>query len=195
MKRVLLVVGLLMIVSGVFAADVHDSTTQSFTVGIAEIAKISATATGNLGIIAPTTGGEIPPAVTTDGTSRVRYTSVIEDKVAPNQRKVTAEILSGVVPTGLELFVQGDTPAVDTAKGDMGAGTAAFAELTGTGGAIGTANVVDVVTSIGSCYTGILSGDGAPITYKLALDPVSITGLVASSANMVVTLTLTDDAF
>jgi hypothetical protein len=201
----ILAVGLLLLSSAVFAQGVvKDSVDQTFSVGVNEIAKISVNPVSgvvdNLLVVAPEVGGDAPPAVESAHPSFVRYTSIISGATF---RHVTAQIKTGVVPTGLDLFVMAGNPNVATGfgVGALGSGVA-YGQLTGVGAG---ASIVPIVTNIGSGWTGtVIAADttpalnsGAPITYKLAVDPTDLAGMVGgrTATSMAVTLTLTDDTF
>lgn len=77
-----------------------------------------------------------------------------------DSRRVTAAITSGTVPGGMVLKVTAGA-AAGSGDGTLG-GTAGVVTLDGT--------AQNVVTAIGSCYTGDGTTNGHQLTYALELD-------------------------
>lgn len=190
MNRCILMIGLLLLVSVAAYAAETDTTTQTFKVGVDEIAAISTNgvAVTDLQIVSPAkgSGGPAPASQSSISNSRVRYTSVLVD--IAKARKVTAGILAldGTVPAGCKLQVL------------AGADAAGGAGVCGTPTAIATlpednASSVDIITGIKSCYTGdVVATDGHLLTYTLSIDDWG-TVKKALAADVTVTLTLTGE--
>ena len=131
-----------------------------------------------LTIGAPGTPG-LPPGNATNSTCRLQYTALVP---SGQSRRITVAWDLAAALAGTELRVTA-TPA-NLGGGDEGA-TAGPVVISGL--------AADVVTSIGSCYTGIGAGDGAQLDYVLAIMDASqlVSG---ANATAVVTYTLTDAA-
>ncbi|MGQ9779876.1 MAG: hypothetical protein ACUVRM_08380, partial [Bacillota bacterium] len=155
---------------------VSDTATQSVTMTVNEIAVIDV-AGGNvtLTITAPTQGGA-PPANPTNNSTYLQYTSTVPTATT---RKITAAFgATDAPPTGTSLKLSATVPA--------GMGTAApQLTLSSTAG--------DLVTGIGSVYTGTGTTNGAQLNYTLSIDNFSQL-VVGESKTVTVTFTLTDAA-
>ena len=113
----------------------------------------------SLGPTAPTEAGLPLAFPDTDNTIWLNYSSVIGSVTEPT-RTVTAQISSGAVPGGTVIKV---VAAADAGNGDGTMGTAA-SEVTLSGVA------QNVITGIGSAYTGDGVSNGHNLTYTLDLD-------------------------
>jgi len=111
----------------------------------------------------------------------VNYSSIV---AATKTRKVNAAITSGAVPAGLQLKVTAGTYA-GVGKGTLGT-AASQVTLTGT--------AQDVVTGIGSCYTGNGASSGHQLTYALSLTSAdAYNQLLQANTPITVTYTISDD--
>lgn len=99
----------------------------------------------------------------------LQYTSV-KGATPDDVRKVTLDVASGTFPDGITLNVD----AIANGNGNVGNGQSLILSNTVTSG--------DIVTGIGSCYTGTGAGDGTEITYSLNF---STQNLDASSSGSV----------
>lgn len=119
----------------------------------------------------------------TDNTIWLNYSSIVENNTTT--RNVTAAITTGTLPTGVTLSV---TAAADAGAGDGTVGTTAGAvSLTGT--------AQNVVTGIGSCYTGNGASSGHNLTYTVALGAGAgsyATLFTDNNTTVTVTYTITD---
>ncbi len=95
-------------------------------------------------------------AAATNATIWMNYSSIVKGALT---RKVSVQITNGEVPTGLKLTVLAGTASSD------GAGTKGTANATAT--TILKASATDIVTGIGSTYTGNGANKGRNLTYKL----------------------------
>lgn len=185
MNRSVLMIGLLLLFAACAFAAETDTATQGFNVAVGEIAAVDVTGNpGDLLIDNPqVTAGGAKPGPDSDATTRVQYTSIINDLA--KARTITAEVSAGVVPAGLALSVVAGAPAAG-GLGDKGAAAA--------GGKIELGDdAVVLLDSIGSCWTGTGEADGAALTYTLAIDESEIGALKVGAADVTVTLTLTGE--
>lgn len=113
----------------------------------------------------------------------INYSSIIGAKTLP-QRNVTAAVTKGTIPDGVQLKV---TAAADAGKGGGKLGTTA-GQIT----LSGTAQ--NIITAVGSSYTGNGANAGHNLTYVLELDAANYSKLDFDQSNTVeVTYTLTDN--
>lgn len=138
--------------------DVHNVTITVPLVALLDIAPAGSTIT--LGATAPTEAGlPLDFSGATDNSLWLNYSSIINTGVV-DSRRVTAAITSGTVPGGMVLKVTAGA-AAGSGDGTLG-GTAGVVTLDGT--------AQNVVTAIGSCYTGDGTTNGHQLTYALELD-------------------------
>jgi len=181
----ILMIGLLAF--GLVGVGLAASDTHNLTINIPSIALLSivdATGTPNPTVALAISdvlqaGEEYFTSNVTDNTVYLRYTVLTSAA-----KRITAQITTGTVPTYLDLTV---VATIGIAGGGT-QGTAA-AEVTLDGGL-----AQDVITGIGSCWTGINQGDGANLTYTLKMEGIhtqdELTAL-AAPANLVITYTIT----
>lgn len=115
-----------------------------------------------LSVAAPTEAGEgIVLTGATNNALWLNYTSIVNKNVSSANitRKVSVKISNGTVPGGLDLKV---ASAAATADGKGTKGTAVGSALTLSG------TDQDIITAIGSAWTGNGSGKGHQLTYSLA---------------------------
>lgn len=114
----------------------------------------------------------------TNSTLWLNYSSVVEN--ATTTRKVTAQITGGSVPTGVDLKVSA-AAAASGSEGTVGtpAGTITL-----------SSTAQDLITGIGSCFTGDGSSKGHNLTYSFSLQPNNY-GQVYSLASAGITVTYT----
>lgn len=123
-------------------------------------------------------------AAATNATIWMNYSSIVKGVLL---RKVTVAITNGAVPTGLKLTVLASAASTD------GAGTKGTASTALT--LSGTAQ--DIVTGIGSTYTGDGANKGRNLTYELGYTTDVATDYAAlrfvdTAAPLTVTYTLSD---
>ena len=124
-----------------------------------------------------TAGEEYFTSNVTDNSLYLHYTVLTS-----SDKKITAQITSGTVPTALDLTVQ----ATVGSAGGGNQGTSA-GEVTLDGGV-----AQDVITTIGSCWTGTANTNGANLTYTLKLETGHTKDeLTPTTANLVITYTIT----
>ncbi len=165
--------------------DVHD-----VVVSIPEVALVdleSATGTSiNLGPAAPTEAGlPLDFSAQTNSAIWLNYSSV-KSTLNDATRDVSAKISTGTLPAGMTLTV---TSAADAGNGDGAMGT--------TAGAVAlTTTDQDVITGIGSAYTGTGVNNGHNLTYALSLSVAagSYAAIDADDATTVqITYTISDN--
>ncbi|MDO9136258.1 MAG: hypothetical protein Q7U21_00425 [Lutibacter sp.] len=123
-------------------------------------------------------------ATAKNATIWMNYSSIVKGVLL---RKVTVAITNGTVPTGLKLTVLASAASSD-GKGTLGAASTALT-LTGTG--------QDIVTGIGSTYTGDGANKGRSLTYQLGYATDAATDYAAlryvdTAAPLTITYTLSD---
>ncbi len=140
-----------------------------------------------LSVEAPTEAGE--SVVLTNATNSelwINYTSIIKTTSSDETRKVSVKT-SATMP-GLDLKVQA---ASATSDGKGTKGTAAGSALTL------TTTDQDIITGIGSCYTGNGHSKGHNLTYSLALssggDNFNLLDNLADETEVTITYTISDN--
>ena len=182
MKKLTFLVGLMVVAMGlfttnVFAQDTNEAgETVTYTLPAMAILDVEGTAP-TLTFAAPAEAGDAVADVTSNG-SWINYTSII---ASGSTNKVTAEISAGSVPTSTTLKV---VAAADASAGDGTVGTPA-AQIT----LSGTAQ--DLITGIGSCYTGDGSSAGHNLTYTWSVDADGYASVATANASLTVTYTIT----
>lgn len=160
-----------------------DTDAHNVTINLSEVAILDIESAGStditLGITAPTEAGlPADASAATDSSLWLNYTSILG---AQTSRSVTAAITSGSVPAGVTLSV--------TAAGYAGTGDGTTGTTTGAVSLTGTPS--DVITGIGSAYTGDGVSNGHNLTYTLTISDFS--SLDADNAGSVeVTYTIVD---
>lgn len=157
----------LLIASAGYAAS--DSDNQTVNLNINEVAEITAGATVTMTIVGTGTPGT-KPANPTESTSHLQYTSIVDTGV----RKIQAKLAAATVPAGTSLKL--------TASGlDAGEGTAA-SQIT-----LSTSDQ-DLITAIGSVFTGAGASEGPQLDYVWSIDTM---GSLDFGADAVATVTFT----
>lgn len=124
-------------------------------------------------------------ATATNATIWMNYSSIVKGVLL---RKVTVAITNGTVPTGLKLTVLASAASTD-GKGTLGTAATALT-LSGTG-------AQDIVTGIGSAYTGDGANKGRSLTYQLGYETDAATDYAAlryvdTAAPLTITYTLSE---
>ena len=183
MKKVMLYLGMVVVCLGLFAPNVFAQDTGeagqavSYDMPAMKILALKGSAP-SLTFVAPANAGAAIAAVTNDSTW-INYTSVVDSTSATN--KVTVAI-SGTVPVGTTLTV--------AAASDAGAGNGTVGSPAGTVTLSSTAQ--DLITSIGSCYTGDGDGSGHQLTYTWSANSDDYADIVAGSgSDITATYTIT----
>jgi hypothetical protein len=173
----LIVIGLIS-VAGVFA----QSGSHHVFVDIPSIAMLSVDGGDvTLEVTEPALPGQIPTG-DTDATTALFYTSLI-----PNLGSHIITVGAGAspaVPTGVTVTVKATT--ISTLVGVGGTAVASpvsFANILGSS--------TNLVTAIGSCYTGRDPGSGATLTYTLSFADFTALSALAAAADFTITYTIT----
>ena len=151
---------------------------HTLTMGIPEVCLLSTDAAAIALELTTTTAG----AQITGGTG-TGYAQVASIVSAAETRTITASITG--VPAGTGLVVDTDIPINGNEGGVLGTGTASVALVNGAG-------AVDLITGIGSCFTGTAASDGYVFSYTwdCAVGSYgSIVATVGSTATVVLTIT------
>ncbi len=110
----------------------------------------------------------------------LNYSSIVEN--ATTTRKVTVQITSGSVPSGVDLKVAAASAVGGTGTVGTPAGTITL-----------TSAAQDFVTGIGSCYTGDGTSKGHNLTYSFALQTGNYNKVYSiSTTPITVTYTITN---
>ncbi len=137
----------------------------------------------NLTVSAPTEAGNKIDVSTAQQKNGVwlNYSSIIRSQ---NHRRKVIAVVQGEIPAGMQLFVEA-SQATGQGNGTMGQPIGKVA-LSG--------QPADVISDIGSCYTGKGVSNGHLLTYRLEADNsgVSMADLAQHQATLQVVYTLTD---
>lgn len=114
----------------------------------------------------------------------INYSSIIGTAAS---RKVTVIITSGTLPLGLKLTVSAAVAAVGKGDGAIGISTTLGTPITL------SESPQDIITTIGSAYTGDGAGSGHQLTYQLESDIANYANLDSDNiADIAITYTLLD---
>lgn len=168
----------------VFSYSQSNSTNHKINIEIPEVALLGlvtkCAADNNLNSALPTEAGSSINTTDAENSSIwINYSSIIS---ADNKRKVIA-MVQGELPKGIQLKVQASKFS-GSGKGKLGAPV----------GVVTLSNEpLDVITDIGSCYTGKGVNNGHYLTYKLEMDESTVDYVLLSneqtSVNVIYTLT------
>jgi hypothetical protein len=162
------VVALFLIVGGAFA----QSNSHTVTLTVNEISLIAVNGTPSLTIGAPAAAGD-PPANVSDNTSRLVYTVTV-----PSGKTKEVQVA----------WAGGDSNLTGTTLSVVASGLGTNQGTGGTEVPIGTV-ATNLITTVGTCYTGSGAGAGAVLTYWLKI--TNAASLVTGTKNVTVTYTLT----
>lgn len=126
--------------------------------------------------------GEKPTLELTSGDTNkyLNYTSITSSKA----RKITVK-LNANLPSWLKLNLESSDPMSGGGVGARGKRVVGGRDLSGT--------AQDIVTDIGSCWTGKGVGSGPSLTYTLSIVDAEVINIASTdSINETVTITLTD---
>ena len=191
MKTLVKILISIILIAGITAtmnAQVDNVDAHDITITIPEVALLDIEPNGSTITIGPAApleeGDPIDFSAATDNTLWMNYSSIIGSTTEPS-RDVTVSITNGTLPGGMELKV------LAAADAGSGAGTVGTATAEVTLSATGQ----NVVTGVGSCYTGTGTANGHQMTYTLILSaPANYGDLDFDDATtLTVTYTLTDN--
>lgn len=174
-----------------FSVNAQDSNQDAHNVviGIPEVALLDLEAVNGtsitLGPTAPVEAGNAVDFNSVDNSIWINYSSIIGSTTEPS-RNVAVQITSGTVPAGTELSV--------LAASDAGNGDGTMGSPTPT--VVLTSTAQNIITGIGSAYTGNGVNKGHNLSYALNLS--SAAGSYAqldfdNSDTVVITYTLSDN--
>lgn len=179
LKKIITVIGVFLMISANTWAQTNVAT-NNLSLGLPELNLIASSASTINLQLTTTTAGQAVEASKSDSSTYVQISSVVS---STQTRSLSAEITNGVVPAGTKLSLVAQSPN---------------ANFAGTGGTLGSqvllsSSSADIVTLIGSCYSGVTSTDGYRLKYTWGLDnPASTYGAIRATAgaSIVVTITL-----
>jgi len=134
-----------------------------------------------LTVVAPATAGDAPPSVDNSASPcQLQYTSTVTVPATPARRITAAWGAADSAPAGCSLKLR-----VTGISGGEGSTGSPGPEITV------SSSAQDIVTAIGSCYTGTGSGNGANYYYTLSVDnPANLVG--GETRTVRLTFTFTD---
>lgn len=167
-----------------------DGTTATHTVGIAinkvalvDIETSGSSANINLNPVAPTEAGL---GLSFDGVTNsdlwLNYSSIVENK---KTRNITASI-SNTLPAGISLKLAATNITNASSKGAKGTSSITTAQVL-------SSTALNVITGIGSCYTGNGAKAGSNLTYSVVVNDDNYETLLEGSYSTTVTYTITAD--
>jgi len=186
MKKTLLILSIAVL--GVFLgspvmgqSNNQGTITQNLSLGLREVALLSASATTITLILVPDAVGLAVKSSVSDSSARLVISSVITSATRTLSASVSA------IPPGTTIKMQALDPNTNF-KGTRGTYLpAATLPLT-------TGTAIDIITGIGSCYSGNAVGDGYRLRYIWGLDLAGNYADVKASGGTSVVVTLTISA-
>lgn len=175
-RRVLMIITILAFFSARLEAQAIAY--NNFTITINDICNVRIYPAGTIrmNLLASTAGNSLDNK--TDASTYMQLTSIAPEN---EMRKITAIVSSGNVPAGT-LF-QLTAGACSTGTGTRGTPSSTIT--------LDRNGQKDVVTGIGSCYTGTTSTSGYHLVYTWGVDPANYTQLRAiSSVSITITYTV-----
>lgn len=130
----------------------------------------------SLTFTAPASGA--PVAAVISDASWINYTSVVGSS---STNKISVAISSGTLPVSTTLKV---TAAADASGGDGAIGTASSTLTL-------TEAPQDIITAIGSCYTGVGDTKGHQLSYEWSVDATGYASLETAASASDITITYT----
>lgn len=184
MKKLLLIIGMICIgmMMNINVFSQTNTSNQELTMGIPEVLLINAVnasgATGavSLDLVAGAAGTAIAGGT---GTSY----AVVSSIVATGQTRIINASVTGV-PTGTSLSLTTAVPTSGNGAGVFGTGTTGVA-------LVNSAGAANIVTGVGSCYTGVAAEDGYILNWiwDAALgDYGTIVSVTGATATVVLTI-------
>jgi len=114
----------------------------------------------------------------------INYSSILG---AAAERKVTVA-MTGTIPAGLKLTVSAAAAAIGKGDGTLGTSTTITTPFD-----LSSASSYDIITGVGSAYTGNGNASGHQLTYQLGLDAANYADLNSTNtASVEITYTLVD---
>lgn len=177
MKKLTLIIGMVGAFS-MFTMNVSAQVSnQDLTMGIPEVCLLGTDGVAiSLELTTSTAGSQITGGT---GTSYTQVSSIVS---AAETRTITAEITG--VPAGTALEVDTAIPSNGNEGGVLGTGTTGIALVNGDA-------AVTLITSIGSCFTGIDAADGYVLSYTWDAGPTGTYGDIVATGGITATVVLT----
>lgn len=179
---------LILVSTSVFAQD-SETDSHQLTINIPDVALLDIeSALSNditLEAAGPTEAGEKLNFDETNTDLWINYSSIVG---TDHTRKVTVQITDGDVPAGLDLTVLAGAYS-GSGKGTTGTPAASAINLN-------NKLAADIISGIGSCYTGDGASNGHQLTYQVkeSTDASAYSNLnFDNSATLTITYTLTDE--
>jgi hypothetical protein len=173
-RFILVAVALLVLACAAHA--VTDTTSQTLTLSVVNVAKISLAKVADAGAVTapialtitnPDAGGDIPKAAT-DSSTALRYTSIIDAVNGTSPKRSITAAAVGNEPGGCDLLLSASTAAANT--GVLGSGLAIdLTQATGPAAPLWAA-AQNIVSGIQNGYTGIIAGKGSILTFTLQVN-------------------------
>lgn len=158
----------------------NSAATNGLSLGMPEVNLLSsASATINLQLTTAV-AGEAVQSSKSDSTARVKISSVVAGN---STRNLTAKVTTGAIPPGTTLKLGAKDPNSNFGgtKGTL------FLNVQLSGG-----SDANIVTNIGSCFSGTTASDGYVLKYTWGLDnPATNYGAIRASTGTAITVTLT----
>ena len=181
MKKLIFILSIAFLGTFLGSRVMGQTSTQNLTLGMPEVLLVAASATPINLVLTTTTAGNAVQSSVSDNTARLKVSSVIMQGKA---RVLSASV--DAVPAGTSLTLEAQNP------------NASFTGVRGTFASpsvLPTTGSANIITAIGSCYSGVAADDGYVLNYTWGLnDPAANYGLVratgAGTTTAVVTLTL-----
>lgn len=164
------------------AQDTNE-TGSSLSLGLPALALIKTDAAPLNLTLTTSVAGEMVAASVVNTTARIRVTSI----VASGTRSISGAVTAGTPPVNTYLKM---TPFVNPAPNFVGTpGTVTAVEYDLTEGSAGGAK--EIVTGIGSCYSGTGATDGYAIKYEFGILNAGDFGDIRATAGTAMTVTFT----
>lgn len=184
MKKFIIVIGMIggFLLSSTSLSAQSNAATHSVSLGLPEVALLATGGSGiNLVLSTAANAGEAVEQSIADSSAYVQFSSVISD----GSPRILSAKYTGTLPAGTSLTAKVLAPNAN-AVGTTGT-------LVGSDVALSTTDA-NLVTDIGSCYSGTSADDGYRMVYTWGLDNPAANYAdirATSSASITVTLTLT----
>ncbi len=189
-KQRLLALGMIILANTLgfnsMAQDTNE-TGSALSLGLPALALIKTDAAPINLTLTTTVAGEMVAASVVNTAARIRVTSIIE---GTGTRSISGAVTAGVPPTNTYLKM---TPFINLAPNFVGTpGNVTAVEYDLTEGSSGGAK--EIVTGIGSCYSGTGATDGYAIKYEFGILNAGDFGDIRATAGAAMTVTFTISA-
>lgn len=182
MKKNSILIPLLFIISFIYNETFCQVLTpgDNITLELADLALIATnSSTISLALQSTVPGESLKPD--SNSTLFLRISSLVP---TGKTRKITARVSGGAIPSGTQLSLSSASCTTSNSAGQVGTAITTPILL----------NTLDqnLITGIGSCYTGTGSTDGYQLTFKWSLSNITNYGqIISSSYNVVISFTIT----